>query len=412
MQKQNRLRVHGKYKKNPLRHIQFCGCDGAKPILCRQDHVSTTVGTATKQLVSHPPRRFGKSLFLSMLRAYYDINRKDKFQSLFGSLWIGQHPTVNQGRYQILFFDFSRASAGMGSLAESFNNYCSACLHFIEILMKEKIMILLVAFLAGHISVTSAQTDNRQSMSLTSEVCIPSGRENIFGVLSKPAKTESKQPIAIIAHGFNGTHQFGKNYFERLNRMGYQCYAFDFPCGSVNSLSNNNTMGMSIIDEQQYLEAVVRHFQSQPDVDADRIVLIGESQGGLVSALVAANSTMNIHKLILVFPALCIPDNWNERYKQIADIPDTTRLWNVALSRRFFTELRYMNPLEIIGRYKRPVLIVHGDADTVVPVDYSRRAAKTYVDARLIVLDGEGHGFKPQGFQRSLDEIEKFLLGK
>lgn len=74
------------------------------------------------------PRRFGKSLFLSMLRAYYDINRKDKFQSLFGSLWIGQHPTGNQGRYQILFFDFSRASAGMGSLAENFNNYCSACL--------------------------------------------------------------------------------------------------------------------------------------------------------------------------------------------------------------------------------------------------------------------------------------------
>lgn len=35
------------------------------------------------------PRRFGKSFFLSMLRAYYDINRKDKFQSLFGSLWIG-----------------------------------------------------------------------------------------------------------------------------------------------------------------------------------------------------------------------------------------------------------------------------------------------------------------------------------
>jgi len=61
---------------------------------------------------------------------------------------------------------------------------------------------------------------------------------------------------------------------------------------------------------------------------------------------------------------------------------------------------------------KRPVLIVHGDTDMVVPVDYSRRAPKTYGDARLIVLDGEGHGFKPQGFKRSLDEIERFLIGK
>lgn len=79
-------------------------------------------------LFLHRPRRFGKSLFLSMLRAYYDIAQKDKFESLFGNLWIGQHPTRNQGRYQILYFDFSRAGAGMGSLAENFNNYCSACL--------------------------------------------------------------------------------------------------------------------------------------------------------------------------------------------------------------------------------------------------------------------------------------------
>jgi hypothetical protein len=39
------------------------------------------------------PRKFGKSLFFSILANYYDINRADKFQSLFGDLFIGQHPT-------------------------------------------------------------------------------------------------------------------------------------------------------------------------------------------------------------------------------------------------------------------------------------------------------------------------------
>ena len=39
------------------------------------------------------PRRFGKSLLLSMLRAYYDINMADRFQEYFGDLWIGRHPT-------------------------------------------------------------------------------------------------------------------------------------------------------------------------------------------------------------------------------------------------------------------------------------------------------------------------------
>lgn len=50
------------------------------------------------------PRRFGKSLLLSMLRAYYDVKMQDKFQSLFGDLWIGSHPTRWRGQYQMLGF--------------------------------------------------------------------------------------------------------------------------------------------------------------------------------------------------------------------------------------------------------------------------------------------------------------------
>ena len=71
------------------------------------------------------PRRFGKSIFLSMLRAYYDIAQKEKFDKRFGNLWIGSHPTPMQGQYQVLYLDFSRASGGNGSLAENFDRYCS-----------------------------------------------------------------------------------------------------------------------------------------------------------------------------------------------------------------------------------------------------------------------------------------------
>lgn len=70
------------------------------------------------------PRRFGKSIFLSMLRAYYDIAQKDKFQKRFGNLWIGNQPTPLQGMFQIVHLDFSRASGGSGSLAENFDRYC------------------------------------------------------------------------------------------------------------------------------------------------------------------------------------------------------------------------------------------------------------------------------------------------
>lgn len=238
---------------------------------------------------------------------------------------------------------------------------------------------------------------------------IDNGGRSIFGIISKPRYTGRKQPIAIIAHGFNGTHAYARNYFKALNDMGYQCYAFDFPCGSVNSRSDNNTLNMSIPDEQSDLEAIVRHFKSQPDIDPERIVLIGESQGGLVSALTAANIQQDVEKLVLVFPALCIPDNWNKRYPKVSDIPETTNLWNVPLGRRFFMELRDMDVFKTIRKFKKPVLIVQGDADKVVSMDDSRRAVKLYRNARLHVISGAGHGFKPYEFQESLQQISSFL---
>lgn len=72
------------------------------------------------------PRRFGKSLFLSMMRTYYDILQRDNFDKYFGDLWIGTHPTEERNRFQVLYFDFSKAGcSGVGDgLMTSFNEYC------------------------------------------------------------------------------------------------------------------------------------------------------------------------------------------------------------------------------------------------------------------------------------------------
>ena len=69
------------------------------------------------------PRRFGKSIFLSMLHAYYDCSKKEKFQTLFGDLWVGKHPTPLQGRYQVLHLDFSYVGGSIEKLEENFNMY-------------------------------------------------------------------------------------------------------------------------------------------------------------------------------------------------------------------------------------------------------------------------------------------------
>ena len=71
------------------------------------------------------PGRFGKSLFTSMLDYYYGIDHAEKFQELFGNLYIGKHPTENKNKYYILKFDFSGmdmdSQATLDMMRESFH---------------------------------------------------------------------------------------------------------------------------------------------------------------------------------------------------------------------------------------------------------------------------------------------------
>ena len=69
------------------------------------------------------PRRFGKSLLLSMLKTYYDKAKKDQFEEIFGSLWIGKHPTPLMGRYQVMHLDFSQIGGTIDELEKRFDEY-------------------------------------------------------------------------------------------------------------------------------------------------------------------------------------------------------------------------------------------------------------------------------------------------
>jgi len=59
------------------------------------------------QLIFLRPRRFGKSLLLSVLENYYDIAKADEFEKLFGHLAIGQNPTPKHNQYFVMTWDFS-----------------------------------------------------------------------------------------------------------------------------------------------------------------------------------------------------------------------------------------------------------------------------------------------------------------
>jgi hypothetical protein len=90
----------------------------------------------TPYLILLRPRRFGKSLFLSMLRYYYDIAERDKFSTIFKGTWIADNPTQEQGTYQVLSLDFSMISGTVENVREDFNQHC--CIRINEFMKRYK----------------------------------------------------------------------------------------------------------------------------------------------------------------------------------------------------------------------------------------------------------------------------------
>ena len=83
------------------------------------------VEKANKYFCFIRPRRFGKSLTMSMLHHYYDINAADKFERLYGDLYIGKHPTPNHNKYLILYLNFAVVNADLGNYRSALDAHCN-----------------------------------------------------------------------------------------------------------------------------------------------------------------------------------------------------------------------------------------------------------------------------------------------
>ena len=245
---------------------------------------------------------------------------------------------------------------------------------------------------------------------VTEELNTNNNGKNIYGVVYKPANAKGKLPTVIYSHGFGGTNENGRIYGEALAKKGYVVYSFDFCGGGNNSKSDLTPKEMSIFTEKTDLNAVIDNIKAQPYVDSNNIFLLGASQGGMVSSLVAADRVEEIKGLLLCFPAFCIPDNAREWFPNgISDVPETYSLMGMDIGNKYFKDLFDFDPYSIIGKYNKDVLIIHGDADTVVPISYSEKAVETFPSAKLNVLAGAVHGFKGDYAQEAVNYVVDYL---
>lgn len=240
------------------------------------------------------------------------------------------------------------------------------------------------------------------------EIWIKNRDKKIYGIKYLPDEVR-KCPMVIFSHGYNGSGNGAEKYAEYLIERGIGAVCYDFCGGAISSRSSMDTTKMTLFTEKEDLLAVYKEVLNWEETDKQAVYLFGESQGGLISALVASELKDAIKGLILVFPALCIVDNWKEKFENEEDIPEEEEFWGMKLGKNFFVSMRNMDVFKEIRNYNGKVLIVHGADDAVVPLAYSKRAKACYEDASLVILPNEGHGFTEHGAVQTIEKAYEIM---
>lgn len=228
--------------------------------------------------------------------------------------------------------------------------------------------------------------------------------KHIYGQLYLPTEDKESYPLVIISHGIQGSYYDLIDQAGKCVDAGLAAYIFDYCGGSTYSRSSGDITYMSVLTECDDLEFVLNELWQYGFMDRGNTYLMGESQGGMVSALLAAERPQDIAGMVLLYPAFNIPDMAREVYVD-GQIPEDFRAFNVPVGHRYFTDVLYMDAYEAIRGYDGNVLIIHGSDDQIVPLSYSQLAMDVYTNAGLEVIPGAGHGFqgdlRAQTFERA-----------
>jgi len=230
------------------------------------------------------------------------------------------------------------------------------------------------------------------------------GELNIFGRFYYPEDFDEGKtyPALIISHGLNSTTDLAERarWPQTALREGFVVYCFDFCGGSRNTRSDLDYFRMSVKTEMSDLNAVMDFVKEKPYVDAENLFLLGQSQGGFVSAMVAASRPEEVKALVLVYPALCIVDDLHTFVPDIAALEgDTFESAMGELGTPYATDAYDIDVMKEIAGYTGDVLIIHGLNDKTVPYEYSLRAVtEAYGEAtsELLLITGKKstHGFE------------------
>lgn len=240
------------------------------------------------------------------------------------------------------------------------------------------------------------------------EIELENQGQKIYGIAYIPETESETVPLVICAHGLGGSYQSNAAYAEQLAGHGIAAYCFDFR-GGGGSRSDGDTTEMSVMTEVSDLEVILEAAAGWEFVDRNKIALLGTSQGGITSAIAAARHTDQVFGLVLMYPAFLVGDAVHEQFDSLEEVPDSFRFNWITAGRPYVEDMWDYDVYEEIGDYTGKVLLLHGSADSIVPISYSDRAAEVYGDVEYYVIDGAGHGFHGGAFEEAVRYVFEYL---
>ncbi len=229
-------------------------------------------------------------------------------------------------------------------------------------------------------------------------------------------------PAIIICHGFGANCSGDYDYCELFAKHGYAAYCFDFCGGSRKGegRSLGDTVDMNVWTECDDLLTVLSHVKKQQFIDSSNITLMGTSQGGFVSGLTAARCRDEVKNLVMICPALCIPDDARRGRLggagyDIADVPEKIVCPNnMVIGKQFHEAVVNMDPFLELAQYEGNVLLIQGMLDTTVNYSYAVKLANHYKkgQCQLKLVRSAEHSFSERLKESTMVTILNFLEGK
>ena len=203
---------------------------------------------------------------------------------------------------------------------------------------------------------------------------------------------QGQVPLVVYSHRLGASVEHDEEVQKTLAKSGVAVFSFEFAGGSSSTSpkSEGATTEMSVLTELQNLRDALQVASSLPFVKADRIYLMGSSQGGFVSALMAQEAA-NLAGVFLFYPAFSLPDDIRSSFQKLEEASETFNLLGTKISKKYLVDVYPIDAYEGLSKITAPVHIYHGADDFIVPITASKKAVKALKDARLTTLDETGH---------------------